>query len=119
MTTILTIESNTTHARRNSARPARKPVVRSKRTVAARKLNSSARSRSDLKHMKKGKSTSLAKDQLWKVKDEYLQIVDLGKTLIHYKISAGLKQRGVPVRMTAIDTVEKYLKTHQAVLVRG
>ncbi len=68
--------------------------------------------------MKKGKPTlALAKDQLWKVKNEYLQIVDLGKTLIHYKISAGLKQRGVPVRMTAIDTVQKYLKTNHAVLV--
>lgn len=69
--------------------------------------------------MKKSKTaTSLAKDQLWKVNGEYLQIVDLGKTLIHYKMSPGLKQRGVPVRMTAIDTVQKYLKTHKAVLVK-
>ncbi len=61
----------------------------------------------------------LAKDQLWKVNGEYLHIVDLGKTLIHYKMSAGLKQRGVPVKMTAIDTVQKYLKTNRAVLVKG
>ena len=52
----------------------------------------------------KSKTAPLAKDQLWKVNGEYLHIVDLGKTLIHYKMSAGLKQRGVPVKMTAIDT---------------
>ncbi len=70
--------------------------------------------------MKKTKSTTtLAKDQLWKVNGEYLQIVDLGKTLIHYKMSPGLKQRGVPVRMTAIDTVQKYLKANKAVLVKS
>lgn len=70
--------------------------------------------------MKKTKSTTtLAKDQLWKVNGEYLQIVDLGKTLIHYKMSPGLKQRGVPVRMTAIDTVQKYLKANKAVLVKN
>ncbi len=69
----------------------------------------------------KGKSktaVSLAKDQLWKVNGEYLHIVDLGKTLIHYKMSTGLKQRGVPVKMTAIGTVQKYLKTNKAVLVK-
>ena len=38
----------------------------------------------------------LAKDQLWKVNGEYLHIVDLGKTLIHYKMSAGLKQLRLP-----------------------
>jgi len=69
--------------------------------------------------VKRKTAQALAKDQLWKVNGEYLHIVDLGKTLIHYKMSAGLKQRGVPVKMTAIDTVQKYLKTNRAVLVKG
>jgi hypothetical protein len=60
----------------------------------------------------------LAKDQLWKVNEGYVHIVELGKNLVHYKMSNSRQQRGVSVKMTRINTVEKYLKSNRAVLVK-
>ena len=70
----------------------------------------------------KSKSKSavlLAKDQLWKVNESYIHIVELGKRLIHYKMSNSRQSRAVPVKMSSIDTVQNYLKSHRAVLVTG
>jgi hypothetical protein len=71
-------------------------------------------------NMKKSRSGPvLAKDQLWKVNDRYIHVVELGKTLIHYKMSNGRQQRGLPVKMSAIETVQEYLKSNRAVLVKA
>jgi hypothetical protein len=60
----------------------------------------------------------LAKGQLWKTDSKYIHIVELGKTLLDYKMTKELGQIG-RTQTTAMDTMEKYLKTHNAVLVRG
>jgi hypothetical protein len=68
---------------------------------------------------RKGKATpppSLLKGQIWKVKDTYVQIVDAGKTLIHYTMSPKPRQRGLRVHMATRETVQDFLKSNQAKL---
>ncbi len=59
----------------------------------------------------------LAKGQVWKTGDVYLQIMDRGKRLISYKMMKELGRRAVPMQMSAIATVEAYLKKNEAELV--
>jgi len=47
----------------------------------------------------------------------YIQIVELGKLLIHYKMMKQLGQMQVRTRMSTIDTMGSYLKSNQARLV--
>ena len=60
---------------------------------------------------------SLVKGQIWKVKDTYVQVVDAGKTLIHYTMSPKPRQRGLRVHMATRETVLEFLKSNQAKLV--
>jgi hypothetical protein len=60
---------------------------------------------------------NLLKGQVWKVKDTYVQIVDAGKTLIHYTMSPKPRQRGLRVHMATRSTVQDFLKSNQARLV--
>jgi hypothetical protein len=60
---------------------------------------------------------SLIKGQIWKVKDTYVQIVDAGKTLIHYTMSPKPRQRGLRVHMATRETVQDFLKSNQATLM--
>jgi len=59
----------------------------------------------------------LAKGQLWKMNNAYIQIVELGKMLIHYKMMKQLGQMQVRTRMSTIDTMGIYLKSNRARLV--
>jgi hypothetical protein len=59
----------------------------------------------------------LAKGQLWQMTDAYIQIVELGKLLIHYKMMKQLGQMQVKTRMSTIDTMGIYLKSNRARLV--
>ena len=59
----------------------------------------------------------LLKGQIWKVKDTYVQIVDAGKTLIHYTMSPKPRQRGLRVHMATRETVQDFLKSNRAKLV--
>jgi hypothetical protein len=61
----------------------------------------------------------LAKGQLWKTNDAYVQIVELGKRLIHYKMPRQLGQRAVKTHTVGIETLESYLKTNRAQLVEA
>jgi len=61
----------------------------------------------------------LAKGQLWQTNDAYVQIVELGKRLIHYKMPRQLGQRAVKTHTVGIETLESYLKTNQARLVQA
>jgi hypothetical protein len=63
--------------------------------------------------------TPLVKGQVFKMENNYLQVVGLGKRLMHYKLSSSLKQKGVPTRLGVIEEVENYLKTHNAKLVKN
>lgn len=59
----------------------------------------------------------LAKGQLWKINDAYIQIVELGKRLIQYKMLRQQGQRAVRTQMTGIDELAAYLKANAARLV--
>ena len=52
--------------------------------------------------------------QLWKVGEFHIEIVQLGKTLCHYRHLRNLSQKGVPVRLEPRPAVEKYLKQNKA-----
>ena len=60
----------------------------------------------------------MAKGQLWKTEDAHIQIVDLGKMLVHYKMLRDLRQMR-RTQMSRIDTMEGYLKTNKAQLVES
>jgi hypothetical protein len=59
---------------------------------------------------------ALAKGQLWSTAKGHIQIVDLGKMLVHYKMLRDLRQMR-RTQMSRIDTMESYLKTNRARLV--
>jgi hypothetical protein len=61
---------------------------------------------------------ALAKGQRWKTKDAYIEIVELGKTLIDYKLLRELGQMR-KTQTTTFETMEHYLKTKEARLMRG
>lgn len=69
--------------------------------------------------LKKKCAVPLAKGQVWKVNDGCVQIVEIGKRLIHYKMFRERQNRAVPVRITSIHTVQDYLKSNRAVLVKA
>ena len=73
----------------------------------------------DKKINRKGSAPVLAKGQLWKLNHAYIQIVELGKRLIHYKMLSHLREPGVRTQMSGIDTMWGYLKTRHARLVKA
>jgi len=69
--------------------------------------------------IKTQKRRSLAKGQVWKTRAADIEIVGLGKSLIHYKITRqfGLKQ--VSAQISGIEAMAHYLAANQAWLVKG
>ena len=63
-------------------------------------------------------SPALAKGQRWRTKDAYIDIVQLGKTLIDYKLLRELGQRR-RTQTTTFKSMEDYLKANGAKLVKG
>ncbi len=61
----------------------------------------------------------LAKGQVWKTRAAAIEIVALGKRLIHYRITKRLGMRGVSAQISAIEAMERYLKANEAELVAG
>ena len=59
----------------------------------------------------------LAKGQLWKTEHSHIQIVDLGKLLVHYKMLRDLHQMR-RTQMSRVDSMEDYLRTNRAELVK-
>jgi hypothetical protein len=62
-------------------------------------------------------STALRKGQVWKLKRGYLQIAEIGKNFIHYKMLRNLHQHGVLTQMAKRNEVTMYLKRGKALLV--
>lgn len=56
--------------------------------------------------------------QLWKVEHGYVQVVEMGKRLIHYKMLRHPKQRAAVTRMISLEALLKYLQETEAQLVR-
>jgi hypothetical protein len=73
-----------------------------------------------MKTKAKGKQPAvpLARGQRWKTEDAYIEIVELGKRLIHYRMVRQLGQMR-RTQTSGIDTMEAYLKAHGATLVEG
>lgn len=63
------------------------------------------------------KSPPLAAGQLWHLKNGYLQITRVGKTLTEYKMLKQPGQRAVQFQMGNHASVETYLRTNKAKLV--
>jgi hypothetical protein len=61
----------------------------------------------------------LATGQVWKTKAADIEIVSLGKRLIHYRITRQLGPREVSAQISGVEAMEKYLQTNAAQLVRG
>jgi len=58
----------------------------------------------------------LVAGQLWRMAEANLQVVMVGKLLVHYKLGRHNAVR-VPNSCNCIKTIEKYLKGKKAVLV--
>jgi hypothetical protein len=65
---------------------------------------------------KKPSPVPLAKGQLWKMDDKHIEIMEVGKTLTHYRLFQS--QKRVPISLGGIAAVQAYLKTNGAILVR-
>jgi hypothetical protein len=58
----------------------------------------------------------LVKGQLWKMDDKHIEIMEVGKTLTHYRLFQS--QKRVPISLGGIAAVQAYLKTNGAILIR-
>jgi hypothetical protein len=65
---------------------------------------------------KKVTSVPLAKGQLWRMEDKHIEIMEVGKTLTHYRLFQS--QKRVPISLGGIAAVQAYLKTNGAKLIR-
>jgi hypothetical protein len=62
---------------------------------------------------------SLAKGQVWKTRAANIEIVALGKRLIHYRITRQFGQKRVSAQISGIEAMANYLETNEARLVKG
>jgi hypothetical protein len=70
------------------------------------------------KGVKSGKPVviPLAKGQLWKMEDKHVEIMEVGKTLTHYRLFQS--QKRVPISLGGIAAVQAFLRSNGARLVR-
>jgi hypothetical protein len=61
----------------------------------------------------------LAKGQIWKTRAADIEIVALGKSLIHYRITRQLGLKQVSAQISGIEAMANYLLANQARLVQG
>jgi hypothetical protein len=66
--------------------------------------------------VKKPAPLPLAKGQLWKMDDKHIEIMEVGKTLTHYRLFQS--QKRVPISLGGIAAVQAYLKSNGAKLIR-
>ena len=70
-----------------------------------------------MKNNRKKSKAELAKGQVWKTGNAYVQVMDRGKRLISYKMMKERGQRAVRTQMSGIADVESFLKANEAELV--
>jgi hypothetical protein len=61
----------------------------------------------------------LAKGQIWKTRAANIEIVALGKELIHYKITKQFGRKHVSAQISGIEAMANYLEANKARLVTG
>ncbi len=59
----------------------------------------------------------LAKGQIWQTRAAVIEVVALGKRLIHYRITKQMGVKGVSAQISAIEAMQNYLRTNAAELV--
>jgi len=69
--------------------------------------------------MKSQNPRPLAKGQVWKTRAADIEILGLGRRLIHYKITKQLGGKQVSAQISGIEPMENYLRTNAARLVKG
>jgi hypothetical protein len=65
----------------------------------------------------KAMAFSLARGQVWKTDESYLQILDVGKTLVHYRKAVRPDTKGTPVKINSREEIQVYLRRNRTVLV--
>ncbi len=68
-----------------------------------------------MKLNKRSRAPQLEKGQLWKMEDKHLEIMEVGKTLTHYRLFSN--QKRVPISLGGIATVQDYLRNNRAELI--
>jgi hypothetical protein len=61
----------------------------------------------------------LAKGQIWKTRAADIEIVALGKSLIHYRITKQFGRKRVSAQISGIEAMANYLAANEARLVKG
>jgi hypothetical protein len=61
----------------------------------------------------------LAKGQVWKTRAADIEIVALGRRLIHYRITKQFGRKKVSAQISGIEAMAKYLAVNAARLVKG
>ncbi len=69
--------------------------------------------------IKTHRPNALAKGQVWKTRAADIEILGLGRRLIHYKITKQLGQKEVSAQISGIEAMENYLKANAARLAVG
>lgn len=69
----------------------------------------------DMKLKNSSPNPSLVKGQLWKTEKGHVEIMEVGKTLTHYRLFQN--QKRVPTSLGRIQMVQDYLRNNQAKLV--
>ena len=70
-------------------------------------------------NIKTNRLRPLAKGQVWKTRAANIEIVALGKRLIHYRITKQFGQKHVSAQISGITAMANYLETNEARLVKG
>jgi hypothetical protein len=69
--------------------------------------------------MKTHSQRSLAKGQIWKTGAADIEIVALGKRLIHYRITRQFGRKRMSAQISGIEAMANYLAANAARLVKG
>ncbi len=69
--------------------------------------------------MKSNSREPLAKGQIWKTRAADIEIVALGKSLIHYRITKQFGRKRVSAQVSGIEAMANYLAANAARLVKG
>ncbi len=68
--------------------------------------------------IKTQRKRALAKGQIWKTHAADIEIVGLGKSLIHYRITKRFGLKGVSAQLSGIEAMANYLDIHEARLAK-
>jgi hypothetical protein len=69
--------------------------------------------------IKTQRKRALAKGQVWKTRAADIEIVGLGKRLIHYRITRRFGIRGVSAQLSGIEAMANYLDAQEARLAKN